>query len=129
MALAKLGDFLFEAKRTSFSSIDRECVYEWSSQKRLGNSPARQFQGKGDETIELPGIIYPHMFGGLDSLNKIRDLAGSGKPQVLSYTDEKKGQYMGKWTIDRISEVRSHFIKEGAAKKIEFTIVLTRYNE
>ena len=129
MALAKLGDFLFEARGTSFSSIDRENIYNWQSQDRLGASPSRQFMGRGEETIELPGIIYPHAFGGMDSLNRIRKLAGSGKPQVLSYTDEKQGQYMGKWTIDRITETRSEFIAEGAPRKIEFTLALTRYNE
>ena len=129
MGLGKLGDFLFEAKGTSFSSIERESTYNWTSQDRLGSSPARQFMGMGEETIDLPGVIYPHMFGGMDSLNKIRKLAGSGKPQVLSYTDEKQGQYKGKWTIDRITETRSEFIAEGAPRKIEFTITITRYNE
>jgi hypothetical protein len=128
MPMAKIGNFLFEADGTTFSGMDRESEYVWQSQKRLGLSPSRQYMGQGEDTVQITGTIYPHMSGGLGSINKLRALAKTGKPQVLSYTDEKQGQYMGKWAIDRIQENRSEFIKEGAPKKIEFTLSLARYN-
>ena len=128
MTLAKLGDFLFEADGVSFNNFDRGSEYSWQSQKRLGLAPSRQFMGKGEETITISGIIYPHKAGAPADITKLRKMAEKGEPYVLSYTHEKQGQYMGKWTIDRIEEKRSSFIKEGAAKKIVFTLELSRYN-
>lgn len=127
--MARLGEYTFELTTAAFQTLQRRSAYRWELVNRLGREPAAQFLGKGEETITLTGIIYPHFAGGIGQAGKMRDQAGKGEPLTLIYAFERAGQYCGRWCIREISEQRGKFIAEGLPLRIEFDVSLTYYGD
>ena len=127
--MAQLGPYQFSLETSAFDTLSRNTEFRWSAQNRIGRMPAQQFLGYGEDTIELQGVIYPHFRGGLGQMAALRELAGNGVPMPLIYSFESTGQYVGLWCVRSIRDVRSTFMRNGAARKIEFTMSLTAYGE
>ncbi len=121
-----LGVYRFAISSAAYQSIKRQSEYRWQEVNRIGANPALQFTGFGVETIELEGVIYPHFKGGLRQATLMRAEAGLGKPLILI---SGNGFAFGRWCIVKISENQSVFMKDGAPRKIEFSIDLKRYGE
>lgn len=121
-----LGNFMFSRDTAAPQSLRRNTAYTWASQDRFGRDPALQFTGRGADTIDLDGVIYPHYKGGLGQLDAMRELAGQGKPQILV---DGRGAVYGKWSILSVEETRSVFLSNGTPRKIEFRLSLQRYGE
>ena len=127
--MARLGDYQFSLETASFDTLQRSTEYRWAAQDRIGRDQAQQFLGMGEDRIELRGTIYPHFRGGLGQLALMREAAGRGKPLPLIYAFERVGQYNGLWCIKSVSDERSVPIRNGAARKIEFSLCLVAYGE
>ncbi len=127
--MAALGPYQFSLETAAFEQLQRDTQYRWAAQNRIGRAPAQQFLGRGEDTIELQGAIYPHFRGGLGQLAAMRALAGAGQPLPLIYAFERAGQYNGLWCIKSVRDARSVPIRNGAARKIEFTVCLVAYGE
>ncbi len=121
-----LGVYRFAISTASYQTLKRQSEYRWQEVNRIGANPALQFTGFGVETIELDGVIYPHFKGGLRQVTLMRAEAGLGKPLILI---SGNGFAFGRWCITKISENQSVFMKDGAPRKIEFSIDLKRYGE
>ncbi|WP_027390859.1 phage tail protein [Chrysiogenes arsenatis] len=121
-----LGVFRFALDTAAYQQLVRSAQYRWGSQERLGRRPARQFLGQGEESVKLSGIIYPHFAGGVRQLERMRDLAGAGKPLLLV---DGRGMVWGLWCIEQIEETRSEFLANGDPQKVEFVLSLGHYGE
>lgn len=129
MAMARLGSFSFELNTAAFQTLQRKVEYRWEMQNRIGRAPAAQFTGRGQDTIELSGTIYPHFRGGIAQVGAMRAAAEEGEALPLVYAFEAVGQYAGLWVIKSISEERTVFWSNGVPRKIEFSLSLTSYGE
>lgn len=127
--MAKLGDYMFALDTAAFQSLQRDTGYRWNTLKRISRSPAAQFTGLDEDTIELSGVIYPHFRGGLSQVGLMRSAAALGKPLPLVYAFESIGQYCGLWCIRSIREGRTEFNRDGTPKKVEFSVSLVAYGE
>lgn len=127
--MARLGQYHFSLETAAFNQLHRSTEYRWARQDRISRAPAHQFLGIGEDKIELRGTIYPHFRGGLGQLSLMRAAAGDGKPLALIYAFENVGQYNGLWCITSIGDERSVPIRNGAARKIEFSLCLVAYGE
>lgn len=127
--MAKLGEFMFSLDTAAFQELQRTTEYRWASLNRIGREPAAQFLGRGDDTIELSGAIYPHFRGGLGQIGLLRQMAETGEPQDLVYAFESVGQYVGRWSIKSIKEGRTVFFDDGTPRKIDFSISIVAYGE
>lgn len=127
--MAALGPYQFSLETAAFDTLQRSSEFRWAALNRIGRMPAQQFLGYGEDTIELQGTIYPHFRGGLGQLAAMREVAGQGEPLPLIYAFENAGQYNGLWVIKSVRDARSVPIRNGAARKIEFTLCLTAYGE
>jgi phage protein U len=121
-----LGEFRFGILTAAYNELARVTEYRWPAQERFGKRPSLQFTGPGPETITLPGVIYPEYRGGLGQINKLRELAGRGKPMSMI---SGRGLVMGRWVIERIEERQGVFAGEGVPSKIEFTLSLKRADD
>lgn len=121
-----LGPYRFAVDRAAYQSLSRSAEYRWPSQERIGRAPARQFVGRGSETVSLSGVIHPHYAGGLGQLDRMRELAGQGLPLQLT---DGRGKVWGLWCIERIEETRTVFFANGDPQKIEFSLQLAAYGE
>ena len=119
-----LGAYRFSIDTATYETFRQTTNYRWPSQARLGQMPARQFVGLGEETIELNGVIYPHYAGGLDQLEDLKGEASKGEPLLLT---DGLGRVWGQWVVLSIQEEQSFLFSNGASRKLIFTLNITRY--
>ncbi|AKV07174.1 oxidoreductase [Pseudomonas fluorescens NCIMB 11764] len=121
-----LGMFIFSLETLAYQELQRQTEWRHGSTSRIGTNPARQFLGRGDDSITMPGILLPALAGTPLSLDTLRAMADTGKAWPLI---EGTGRILGIWVIDNISETKTLFFSDGAARRIEFTIALKRIDD
>jgi phage protein U len=130
-----LGPIRFAIDQAAYQQIQRTTQYSWASQNSLGHpvmkhlglgGASRQYIGPGEDSITLNGTLYPHFNGGPIQLILMRLSAGLGVALPLI---DGSGLIMGRWLIESVSETKSEFFSDGAARKIEFNLSLKRYQQ
>lgn len=121
-----LGLFVFGLHTVPYQQLQRSMSWRHPSVSRVGRRPARQFTGPGDDTITLSGVLYPELTGGKISLAALQAMAAEGKAWPLI---EGTGIFYGLFVIEEISQTDSLFFADGAPRKIEFSMKLTRTDD
>ena len=121
-----LGMFVFGMHTLAYQEFQRQNEWRHGSTSRIGARPARQFLGPGDETITLPGVLLPEIAGSTLSLDTLRVMADTGKAWSLI---EGTGRIYGIYVIESLSETKTVFFSDGAARRIEFNLVLKRVDD
>ncbi|WP_278940681.1 phage tail protein [Pseudomonas helleri] len=121
-----LGMFVFSLSTAAYQELQRQTDWRHASNNRIGAPPARQFVGRGDDTITLPGIIFPELAGSAFSLDALRLMANTGKAWPMV---EGGGRIYGLWVIESLSETKTLFFRDGTPRRIEFTLSLKRTDD
>ena len=121
-----LGMFVFETKSLPYKQLQRDTQWRHPSQARVGQRPAHQYTGPGEDTIKLTGTLYPEITGGRMTLDDVRIMADEGKAWPLI---EGSGRVYGFWSIQSVSETSTVFFPDGTPRKIEFGINLLRVDD
>ena len=121
-----LGNFIFSLYTLAYQELQRQTDYRHATSSRVGAAPARQFLGKGDDSITLPGWLAPELAGTPSSLDVLRYMAGTGGAWPLI---EGSGRIYGLWVIESITETRTLFFQDGTPRRIEFSIALKRVDD
>ncbi len=121
-----LGMFVFSLETLAYQEFQRQTEWRHSSTSRIGTNPARQYLGRGDDSITLPGVLLPALAGSQLSLDALRTMADTGKAWPLV---EGTGKIYGTWIIESLSETRTLFFRDGQARRIEFTLALKRIDD
>ena len=84
-----LGQFTFGLDTLAYQDLDRQTAWRHASNSRVGDRPARQFVGAGDDTITLTGVLAPEFKGSAQSLDTLRTMAwDNGLRRVLTGNGE-----------------------------------------
>lgn len=121
-----LGMFVFAVPTAAYQQLQRQTAWRHASQSRVGQRPAYQYLGPGEDTISLSGVLMPELTGGRTSLDLLRVMAEQGKAWPLI---EGTGRIYGLWSITSVSETSSVFFRDGMPRKIEFELALTRVDD
>ncbi|HDY98755.1 MAG TPA: phage tail protein [Pseudomonas sabulinigri] len=121
-----LGLYVFSLSTAAYQQLQRQTSWRHPSSSRVGALPARQFVGKGEDTITLSGLIMPELTGERVSLEALRLMADTGKAWPLV---EGTGRIYGLWIIESISETDTLFFRDGAPRRIEFNLTLQRVDD
>lgn len=121
-----LGMFVFSLRTAAYQELQRQTDWRHASNNRVGATPARQFVGRGEDTITLPGIILPELAGSALSLDALRLMANTGKAWPMV---EGSGRIYGLWVIESMSETKTIFFSDGTPRRIEFTLSLKRTDD
>ncbi|WP_421684484.1 oxidoreductase [Stutzerimonas urumqiensis] len=121
-----LGMFVFSLETLAYQEFQRQTDWRHGSTSRIGANPARQYLGRGDDSITLPGLLLPALAGSQLSLDALRTMADTGKAWPLV---EGTGKIYGTWIIESLSETRTLFFRDGQARRIEFTLTLKRIDD
>lgn len=124
--LMALGMFVFATRSVPYQQLRRSTQWRHTSQSRVGDRPAYQFVGPGDDSITLSGTLLPEFTGGRVDLDEIRDMADQGQAWPLV---EGTGRQYGLWVITRVEETSSSFFRDGAPAKIDFTLQLEHVDD
>ncbi|WGO91846.1 phage tail protein [Pseudomonas viciae] len=121
-----LGMFVFSLSTAAYQALQRQTEWRHARNPRVGAAPARQFIGRGDDTITLPGIILPELAGSALSLDALRLMANTGKAWPMV---EGSGRIYGLWIIESLNETKTLFFRDGTPRRIEFTLILKRIDD
>lgn len=115
------GMFPFMIATATYQQLQRSTNWRHPSSSRVGDMPAYQFVGRGEDTITLDGSIVPE-FGSQMSITALRTMGDTGKPfPLISGT----GKVYGLYIMTDVSETQTYFFSNGKPRKIEFSIKLT----
>ena len=121
----RLGSFNFALNVAVFQEMHRSTEYRWPAQDRFGQLPALQYAGPGEETITLPGVIYPEWRGSANAMDQLRALAAKGQPLLLL---DAQGALYGRWVITQVEETRGTFAAFALPRKIEFSVAIKKFD-
>lgn len=121
-----LGMFVFSLSTAAYQELQRQTDWRHASNNRIGAAPARQFLGRGDDAITLPGVILPELAGSALSLDALRLMANTGKAWPMV---EGTGRIYGLWVIESLSETKTLFFRDGTPRRIEFNLSLKRTDD
>ncbi|WP_461210383.1 phage tail protein [Desulfocurvus sp. DL9XJH121] len=124
--MMRLGKYAFSLDGAAYSRLERSTAYRWAVQERHGREAALQFLGPGEDTLSLPGVVYPHFRGGLGQVDDMRAMAAAGEPLLLV---DGLGKIHGQWVVTSVAETREVFFADGTPRRIEFTLGLRYYGE
>lgn len=118
-----LGAYRFAVTTAGMDKIERTRKWRWASLDVIGAPPVKQFTGPGEDEVSIEGVIFPHFAGGVRQVDAMSSQAGTGQPLNLV---DGMGRYWGRFAITEAKETRSVLMSDGAPRKIDFTINLTR---
>jgi hypothetical protein len=121
--LAALGQFVFALDNLAYEEMRRNNEWRHPENSRVGAEPARQFVGKGAETMTLSGLQAPEHFGDRKAIDKLRAMGDTGAAFALV---NGAGEIFGAWVILSIEETGTLPTPEGVARRVEFSINLAR---
>lgn len=121
-----LGLFVFQLQTVPYQSLQRDVDYRWPANNRVGLRPLPQFLGVNEEKITLSGVLMPEITGGRLSLMALNLMADEGKAWPLL---EGSGTIYGMFVVNSVSETHTEHFSNGAPRRIEFTLTLTRVDE
>ncbi|PXX79140.1 hypothetical protein DFR34_10830 [Rivihabitans pingtungensis] len=127
MPLMSWGDFVFDWRTTiAPNELSREQGWRHASQSRVGDRPAHQYTGQDEETITLPGQLYPELGADINSLDTLREVADTGAPQVLI---DGNGRVWGWYVLEKLTEKRASMLSDGTPLEIDFSLTLKRVDD
>jgi phage protein U len=119
--LLSLDQFVFSLTTAPFHELKRRRNWKHPKKSRIGVRDSRQYTGQGDDVITLDGLIAPDQIGTSTSLDQLVEMANAGEAYVLV---DGLGTVYGAYVIIGLDETRRYFTRDGAARKIEFTLTL-----
>jgi phage protein U len=121
-----LGMFVFSLPTLAYQELQRQTDWRHPTTSRVGTNPARQFVGRGEDAITLPGVLLPELAGSPLSLDSLRLMADTGKAWPLV---EGTGRILGLWVIESLSVTQTVFFQDGTPRRYEFTLSLKRVDD
>lgn len=123
--MMQLGVYQFSINSAAYQELRRSTEYRWAAQSRVGAHDALQFTGFGADSIDVSGAIYPEFRGGLGQLDRMRTQASIGVPLPLA---SGRGQILGLWVVEGITEGQRVFARDGVPKRQEFQLKMRRFD-
>ncbi|ENY6784383.1 phage tail protein [Providencia rettgeri] len=120
------GMFVFELRTAPYQTFNHSLDWRHVKNDRVGRSAKWQYVGAGEDKITLAGTLYPEVTGGDVSLELLKTSAYVARPLPLI---EGTGTIYGMYVITNLVTDRTEFFSDGKAKKIDFTLSLSRVNE
>lgn len=122
--VAALGPFAFQAHGFGLSDIGRNTDTGWAAVAVAGGMDRLQWTGGNSDSVTISGVLFPHAFGGMESLVGIRAAAEAGQPLMLV---NLAGQIFGLHVVESISEDRSLLDRDGLPRRNAYRLTLKRY--
>lgn len=121
-----LDQFVFSMETLPWQELQRQTQWKHRGNSRVGARDSRQFLGPGDDMVTITGVLVPQITGSAQSLEDLRAMADAGEAYVLV---DATGLVYGAFVIEAVSETQGGHDKDGAARRIDFTVGLTRVDD
>lgn len=121
--LYQVGALTFEVLPVNIHETEEEFGGDYAPKDIVGAQRPREFTGPSDEALQFRGRLFPEKFGGLTSLDLLKNMAQGGEPQMVVRGD---GRVMGWYLIDKGTVKSSYLDAKGVGRVIEFDVKLWR---
>ena len=121
-----LGQFVFSLDTLAYQQLRRSASWNHPSNPRVGDRPAKQYTGQGEDTISLSGVLVPEFKGTTASIETLRYMGDLGDAYALV---DGTGMVYGSWLIEGLDDEQTFFTKDGTARRIDFTVNLSRTDD
>ena len=126
--IATLGPFSFEAHGFGLTGVDRSLKTGWAAVKVAGGMDKLQWLGGDNETVNIPGVLFPMEFGGEQSLAGIRQAAIAGQPlPFVQLAGGMNGLVHGMFAIEGVDDKQTFIAPNGVPMKNTYTISMKRF--
>ena len=120
-----LGDFIFGLSRGfAYSALQRSSDGGWGDLEIIASKPQSRQNGQKLEKLTFNGTAMAAV--GMQRLDQLRALQDARAPLPLV---DGRGYVYGAYVIKSIAETQGNFFKDGAARKLEFSMSLVRVDE
>ena len=119
-----LGPFMFHSLRFGYSGLRRDLSTRWADIATVGGLNRMQWTGGDDDFVGIEGVMFPHEFGGLASLDGIRGAAQAGTVLPLITL---AGNVYGMHVVEGVAEDQSFHDRLGLPRKDVYRLQLRRY--
>lgn len=116
-----------------FNTLERDTNFSWTSQPRLSAEPAMQFTGPGQDLIQIEGRLFPRLFGGLKTLDALREVGNAGlrvmfaRYYILDNPQQYVGEMVGKYVLTRLRRRDMKIGGDGIPIHLDFSLEMSRY--
>lgn len=124
--LLALGDFAFTIDDVLFDRLRRRRSWRHPANDRVHARAASQFAGPGDDDISIGGVLAPGQLGRADALEDLAAMADTGRAFALV---DGEGFVYGAFVILDLDEDKRHFLADGQALVVDFTLSLRRVDD
>lgn len=121
-----LGVYVFMLETVPYQELQHQMAWRFPTNSRVGKRPTAQYVGPDNDMITLSGVLLPEITGGRLSILALQTMADLGKAWSLI---DGSGTIYGMFVIEGLDLNKSLFFKDGAARRIEFTLKLKRVDE
>ncbi|WP_292065968.1 phage tail protein [Brevundimonas sp. UBA7664] len=124
--MLSLGMFVFSLPTLAYQDLQRSTAWRHADTSRVGARAANQFLGPGADTITLGGVLVPDVAGDPGSIAELREMGEKGGPWALV---DGRGNVMGAWVIESLTEGGELFFQDGVPRKTDFSLSLKHVDE
>jgi phage protein U len=121
-----LDQFVFSMDTLPWQELQRQTQWKHRGNSRIGARDSRQYLGPGDDQVTITGVLVPQITGSTQSIEDLRAMADAGEAYVLV---DATGLVYGAFVIEAVSETQAGHDKDGAARRIDFSVGLTRVDD
>lgn len=121
-----LDQFVFGMDNLPWQELQRQTQWKHRGNSRVGARDSRQYLGPGDDMLTINGVLIPEITGNALALADLRAMGDTGDAYVLV---DATGLVYGAFVIEAVSESQNSHDSQGAARRIDFTVGLTRVDD
>lgn len=121
LVVARLGPVEFSVPEGSFDELARDTSYRVDVPEPLEGLGSPVGRGVESDLMTIRGVVFPGFTGSQSSVQRLRDLAETGKSALLV---DGAGRLYGHWMISRVSERKTMFMDPGVPRRIEYDLTL-----
>lgn len=115
------GTVEFSVSSGTFTEFSRATRWHVDVPEPIGVLGIPVGRGTASDEITLRGVSFPGFSGKRDSVQRLRDLADTGKSYLLV---DGEGTLYGFWIISTVNERKQGFTPTGVERKAEWDLTL-----
>lgn len=111
------------------TDVAEEFGSDFAVKPLVGAPQDREFTGEADGRMTLSGTLFPTRYAawgratGLDEVEMLRAVTGSGEPQPLVRGD---GRNLGFWLVEKVTTKSAKLSADGVGRVVAYDIGLVR---
>lgn len=119
-----LGRFAFQSLGFGMSELTRDLQTPWAEIDVAGRMNALHWTGPKSDAVTIKGVLFPHEWGGLQTLAGLAAAARDGEPLMLVTGSGDVGGYH---VVMSISEDWTFIDARGQPRRDAYSIALRKY--